>query len=587
MDLIDLYSKEFNIPYEAARALVKAESGFNRKAVSPKGAQGLTQMMPITQREMGVTDPFDPEQSIKGGLGYYAKQREKYGPIGALYAYNWGPGNYDQYLAGKKKTIPKETEKYVNTLAPLFGPTAPMDLQGRPQVPEMLPVSQSVPQQETQMQQPIPPQSTGTPPQDDYESMKIFNPYVQMALGILAGNRGGSKGEAFANAMGGGLGALNAAQRSRAYDQQVRAQTRGARREEEEYNLMKQRSQYMMDFAKKKLEDPNLDPDQRMMWEMAAQGSLKEGVQLMNTLGDNRNAATLNDIKLKMLEEKMARGEEKNVRYELPLPEGHPFYGYSRDEKGELYDKQGIKLTGSNRDYVSEMINKPDGNIVSLPNWKARSDPSQLIQPKEYGRWLNRAGQRLPESMSQTEAMDKGYRFVTEKQATDIDGVHSAVQQIKHLEDMLLGENGVYTKNPIPDITKKPLEAMGSMTDRFLAGTGFGTDPWQENVRLYNEAVDAFSSQLSKLQGQVGTLTEKDVEKAIKMFPKLLPSVNPFSGDFRLVEAKANEARRQFGQVKEFLRSKGVDPEMVFGKATGEKQLIGHTPSGLPIYKEN
>jgi hypothetical protein len=91
------------------------------------------------------------------------------------------------------------------------------------------------------------------------------------------------------------------------------------------------------------------------------------------------------------------------------------------------------------------------------------------------------------------------------------------------------------------------------------------------------------------LQGQVGTLTELDVQKAIRMFPKMLPDVNPFGGGFRLIEAKKSEAVRQLGQVKEFLRSKGVDPNLVFGEVTGEKQkeLIGHTPSGLPIYREN
>jgi hypothetical protein len=422
---------------------------------------------------------------------------------------------------------------------------------------------------------------------DEYESMKIFNPYVQMALGILAGNTGRDKSEAFANAMGGGLGALEGAQRNMAYQQQVVAQNRRLKQEEDEYNLMKQRSQYMMDLAKKKLEDPNTPKDERLMWEMASQGSLKEGVQLFNTIGDNRNAATLNDIKLRMLENKVDKAGEKNQRYELPLADNHPFYGYATDEKGELYDKNGIKLTGSTRDYVSEMLPRSPEQILPLQTWKSKNDPQQIIQPKEYGRWLNRAGQRITEPLSQTEALDKGYRFVTEKQATDIDGVHSAVQQINHLEKMLLGPEGVYTKNPIPDIKEKPLQAIEGTVDRFLAGTGFGTDTWQENVRLYQEGVDAFSSQLSKLQGQVGTLTERDVEKAIKMFPKLLPNVNPFSGDFRLVEAKAKEAVRQFAQVKEFLRSKGVDPALVFGTATGEKQLIGHTPSGLPIYKEN
>jgi len=352
----------------------------------------------------------------------------------------------------------------------------------------------------------------------------------------------------------------------------------------------------MMDMAKKKLEDPNLSPDEKLMWEMASQGSLKEGVQLYNTMGDNKNASALNDIKLKMLEDKMTRTGEKGVKYELPLPDNHPFTGYSTDDKGELYDTKGIKLTGPTRDYVSQMIDRDPKDIVSLPAWKNKSDPTQIIPIKEYGRWINNKGENLnnvyqnnEENLTQSDIRNKGFRFVSEKQAENMSGVQSAVQQIKHIEDMLVGKEGIYTKNPIPDIEQKPLEAFSGLMDRFTAGMGRGTDPWQENTRLYNEAVDAFSSQLSKLQGQVGTLTELDVQKAIRMFPKLLPDLNPFNGGFRLIEAKKNEAQRQLEQVKEFLRSKGVDPNLVFGEVTGEKQkeLIGHTPSGVPIYREN
>ena len=55
-------------------AQVRAESGGNPRAVSPAGAQGLLQLMPGTAAEMGVTNPFDPVDNLRGGIGYLRRQ---------------------------------------------------------------------------------------------------------------------------------------------------------------------------------------------------------------------------------------------------------------------------------------------------------------------------------------------------------------------------------------------------------------------------------------------------------------------------------------------------------------------------------
>ena len=81
------------------RAIAHAESGFDANAVSPKGAQGIMQLMPAVQLEYGVSDPFSPEQSIAGGATLLRDLLRRYkGDIGlAVAAYNAGIGTVTKY----------------------------------------------------------------------------------------------------------------------------------------------------------------------------------------------------------------------------------------------------------------------------------------------------------------------------------------------------------------------------------------------------------------------------------------------------------------------------------------------------------
>jgi soluble lytic murein transglycosylase-like protein len=92
-------SRRYNVEPEIIKAIIRAESSFNPKAISNKGAMGLMQLMPITAEELGVKDAFNPEHNINGGVRYYKKLLRRYkGDVKlALAAYNAGVLRVKQY----------------------------------------------------------------------------------------------------------------------------------------------------------------------------------------------------------------------------------------------------------------------------------------------------------------------------------------------------------------------------------------------------------------------------------------------------------------------------------------------------------
>ncbi len=114
--LADRHAQRNAVSPALVRAVIQAESAWNHRAVSPKGAMGLMQLMPATAAAYGVDDPFDPDQNIGAGVRYLKRLLDRYDGSAelALAAYNAGPGAVERY----GRTIPpyRETRDYVKKI---------------------------------------------------------------------------------------------------------------------------------------------------------------------------------------------------------------------------------------------------------------------------------------------------------------------------------------------------------------------------------------------------------------------------------------------------------------------------------------
>jgi soluble lytic murein transglycosylase-like protein len=110
--IIDEASATYGVNPGFVRAIIHAESRFNPNAVSHVGAQGLMQLMPVTARYLGVSDPFDMRQNIFAGVKYLSNLLDRFdGDVGlAAAAYNAGPN-----AVARRGGIPpfRETRGYV------------------------------------------------------------------------------------------------------------------------------------------------------------------------------------------------------------------------------------------------------------------------------------------------------------------------------------------------------------------------------------------------------------------------------------------------------------------------------------------
>ena len=118
-ELVERTSRAHQVDPLLVDSVIRAESNYNPNAVSPKGAEGLMQLMPTTARMLGVTNSFDPAENIEAGVKLLRHLQDLYKDDRlALAAYNAGPGAVDRF-----KEVPPypETQKYVETVNRRYG----------------------------------------------------------------------------------------------------------------------------------------------------------------------------------------------------------------------------------------------------------------------------------------------------------------------------------------------------------------------------------------------------------------------------------------------------------------------------------
>jgi hypothetical protein len=117
-------AERYGVEEALIKAVIRVESGFNSRAVSPKGARGLMQLMPGTASMLGVRDSFDPRQNIDGGVRHLRGLMDRFGSDLklALAAYNAG----EQAVVNHRGIPPyRETRDYVTRILGLFMPASP------------------------------------------------------------------------------------------------------------------------------------------------------------------------------------------------------------------------------------------------------------------------------------------------------------------------------------------------------------------------------------------------------------------------------------------------------------------------------
>lgn len=111
--IVSEVARELEVPVHLLHAVISVESGYDAKAVSRKGAQGLMQLMPETARRFGVADPFDPRENVRGGALYLKWLLDAFSGDLSLALAGYNAGEQAVIRAGYRIPPYAETQRYV------------------------------------------------------------------------------------------------------------------------------------------------------------------------------------------------------------------------------------------------------------------------------------------------------------------------------------------------------------------------------------------------------------------------------------------------------------------------------------------
>ena len=117
-EIIDRVSAEHHVDARLVRAMITVESGYQERARSRKGAMGLMQLMPETARRFNVSDPYNPQANIEGGIRYLKTLLDRFPERLAIAAYNAGEAAVERF-----RGVPPyaETRDYVTRVLQIVG----------------------------------------------------------------------------------------------------------------------------------------------------------------------------------------------------------------------------------------------------------------------------------------------------------------------------------------------------------------------------------------------------------------------------------------------------------------------------------
>jgi hypothetical protein len=351
---------------------------------------------------------------------------------------------------------------------------------------------------------------------------------------------------------------------------------------------MKQKMQIQQQYAMQKAQDPNLSPEQREAWKMAAMsGNLGDATKQLNEMTGNALQQKRIDLEERRLQQDIAKESAKTnpVGMTINLGEGHPINGWSVKE-GDFFDTNGVKVTGTRKDWAMEMADRPVGQTIPQRVWMDKNDPTRKVSPQDFSNWIDKEGNYLTEAAPVEDIVSKGYRYVDDKERADYRAAKTQLDQIKTQWQNLFGEEGVYTKaKQFKGNDFNRLIAGGKAS---IAGTGLGDDKLSINIREWNKFVDRTLPSYAREIGHTGVLTQLDVDS-------VKPSIGMITPEYlkgKFLPDTEEEAKNGLRTLYKLYKSRGIENKELDAmmaemesSSKGNKELFGTLPDGTTIYK--